>query len=385
MNVFFSTDKFKLNGLSYSGFPILISREGKVVEEALDFCVAHLIKRGRVQSKKSWITYGKALYQFFGWCEENGIDWRDIGNDREATILTEFRDWNLSLEGGSLAAVTVNARLRLICAFYRYAVNKAWVTTVPYDMEMIMVRQPKGFLTHVDASGGRRMTAGIMLKTPRTVIRVLSQGQSIDLLNAITNPTHQLIMRLALTTGLRREELATFPLKYVINPIIYTKHRSFIRVNLDPREMTIKGNQPRGIDVPRTVMESLWQYILDRRNQHESISGQRQSALFLTESGKPYSNDGAAFLGIVKQAGKVGGIPYINVHILRHTYATHTLYTMMQSKAQTHALLYVRDRLGHASVTTTEKYLHCISELEDVLMNDYQSEIDHIGREIDSA
>jgi len=385
MDLFFSTKKFKLNGLSYSGFPILISGEGMVVEEALDFCIAHLIKRGRVQSKKSWITYGKALYQFFGWCEVNDIDWRDVGNDREATVLAEFRDWNLSPEGGSLAATTVNARLRLLCAFYRHAANSGWVTTVPYAIETVTVRQSKGFLAHVDAGGGRRMTADVMLRTPRTLLRVLSKHQSVDLLDAITNPTHKLIVRLALTTGLRREELATFPLKYVINPVTYTKYRSFIRVNLYPRDMTIKGNQPRGLDVPRTVMEALWKYVLDRRNQHECISGRHQSTLFLTDSGQPYANDGAALLGIVKKAGAAAGIPYINVHILRHTYATHTLYAMMQSKAQTHALLYVRDRMGHASVTTTEKYLHCLSELEDALMNDYQSEIDFISREVGDA
>lgn len=376
MNLFFSTNKFKLNGVSYTGFPILVSEEGKVVEEALDFCIKHLIKRGRVPSKKSWVTYGKALYQFFGWCEVNRIDWRDVGNERETTILAEFRDWNLSPEGGGLAAGTVNARLRLLCAFYRYAANSGWVTTVPYAMETVTVRQPKGFLAHANASGGRRICADVTLKTPRTIIRLLSKHQSRDLLDALSNSTHRLIVRLALTTGMRREELATFPLKYVINPLNYTKHRSFIRVNLDPRDMTIKGNHPRGIDVPRTVMEDLWQYVLDQRHQHERISGRSQSVLFLTESGQPYVNDGAAFLDIVKKAGKVAGIPYVNVHVLRHTYATHTLYAMMQAKAQTHALLYVRDRLGHASITTTERYLHCISELEDALMNDFQSEID---------
>ncbi|AJY52995.1 hypothetical protein HSBAA_PA_2520 (plasmid) [Vreelandella sulfidaeris] len=99
--------------------------------------------------------------------------------------------------------------------------------TVPYAMKTVMVRQPTGLLAHVGASGGRRTTADVTLKTPRTVIWVLSKHQSIDLLSAITNPTH-------------------------------------------------------------------------------------------------------------------------------------TLYSMMQSKAQTYALLYVRDRLGHASVATTEKYLHCL-------------------------
>ena len=71
MDLFFSTSKFKLNGQSYAGFPVLITEDGKVAGEALDFCITHLIKRGRVESKKSWETYGKALYQFFGWCEAN--------------------------------------------------------------------------------------------------------------------------------------------------------------------------------------------------------------------------------------------------------------------------------------------------------------------------
>lgn len=379
MELFFSTEKFKLNGQSYLGFPILIAENGNIVEEVLDFFIWHLIKRGRVESRKSWITYGQALYQFLGWCEVNNIDWRDVGNEREATILAEFRDWNLSLEGGSISAATINARLRLICGYYRYAEKRGWVATVPYGMETITVKKPKGFLAHVDASGGRRTTQDVVLKQPRTLIKVLSKHQSIELLAAIHNPTHRLIVRLALTTGLRREELATFPLKYVINPANYTKHRSFIRVNLNPRDMTIKYNQPRGIDVPRTVMEDLWQYVLNDRYQHESLSGTNQSVLFLTTSGQPYANDGAAFLDIVKKAGKAAGITYVNVHVLRHTYATHTLYAMMQAKANTNALMYVRDRLGHASVMTTEKYLHCFSELEDELMNAYQKEIDFVS------
>ncbi|MEQ9418298.1 MAG: hypothetical protein RJQ08_12215, partial [Salinisphaeraceae bacterium] len=144
MNLFFSTENFKLEGQSYTGFPLLVTEKGEPVSEALDFCISHLIKSGRVESKKSWVTYGKALYQFFGWCEANTIDWRDVGNDREATILAEFRDWNLSAEGGSLAARTVNARLRLLCAFYRHACNRGWVQSVPYDIETITVSQPKG-------------------------------------------------------------------------------------------------------------------------------------------------------------------------------------------------------------------------------------------------
>jgi integrase len=40
----------------------------------------------------------------------------------------------------------------------------------------------------------------------------------------------------------------------------------------------------------------------------------------------------------------------------------------------------VRDRLGHASVTTTERYLHYLEEVEDDVMTKYQEEIDGLSR-----
>ncbi|WP_240704224.1 tyrosine-type recombinase/integrase [Cobetia marina] len=225
------------------------------------------------------------------------------------------------------------------------------------------------------------MVADVMLKTPRSIIKVLNKDQLKSFMKSISNITHKLIVRLALTTGMRREELATFPLKYVIDPTFYSSYRSFIRVDLKPQDMAIKGEHPRSIDIPRSVMEDLWQYSLNYRYQLEKKSGESHPTLFLTEYGKPYANQGAALLGIVKKAARSAGINYMNVHMLRHTYATHTLYAMKKTSEVSLALLYVRDRLGHASVTTTEKYLHCLSDAEDILMNDYQKEIDYISME----
>lgn len=53
----------------------------------------------------------------------------------------------------------------------------------------------------------------------------------------------------------------------------------------------------------------------------------------------------------------------VTPHTLRHTYATHTLYEMRQRKTQIDPLLYIRDRLGHSSILTTEKYLHYLSHV----------------------
>ena len=68
--------------------------------------------------------------------------------------------------------------------------------------------------------------------------------------------------------------------------------------------------------------------------------------------------------------------------MLRHTYATHTLYEMRQRKTQIDPLLYIRDRLGHSSILTTEKYLHYLSEVEENLITSYQEEIDSLCEKV---
>lgn len=377
MRLYLSTKDYKLNGTSFPGLPILINRDGHVVREAQGFFTEHCIRRGRVESLNSWKKYGQDLYDYLSFCEANGLDWKEVGAERDSTLLAAYRDWSLSAEVGNKAN-TVNARLRTAIKFYQYALKKGYVESLPYGIESVTVRRPKQFLAHTDVTGGRQAAIDVMLKQKRTTIRVLSTSQAADLVNAASNPTHKLIMRLGLSSGLRREELASFPLKYVINPATYTKHKSFIRVRCLPEDMDLKGGQERGIDIPRSVMEAIWRYVLTIRHELEQIAGEKQSVLFLTADGLPYARGGATLLQIVKEAGSIAGLPYVNVHILRHTYATHTLYAMRKRKSVIDPLLYVRDRLGHASVATTEKYLHFLSEVEDNVSNDYQDEIDRL-------
>lgn len=218
-----------------------------------------------------------------------------------------------------------------------------------------------------------------MLKTPSTRIKLLDKPQVIDFLKAIKNPTQRLMARLSLSSGLRKEELATFPVKYIFDPKYYLTHKSLIRVNLDPKDMKTKGNKSRGIDIPRLLMESLWQYVLHERNLLEKVSENKYSELFLNKNGRPWAHSGKSLNNLWKNLGLSFKV---TPHMLRHTYATHTLFELRKRKIQIDPLLYVRDRLGHASIQTTEKYLHYLSEIEEQLMTDYQNDLDLIFEEI---
>lgn len=376
----FSTQDFKLNGMPYADFPLLLDeRTGLIHEEALDFMIHHCIKRGKVKSVKSWRPFGQAMYDFFNFLQAyDDCDWRELENGRNSTIVAQYRDWSLTQCG--LSASTVNQRLRFIVKFYQFALRQGWITSLPYSLEDVHVRQTKGFLAHVNAAGGVVAVPDIMLRQPRTTIKVLTKEQVMTLLKSIENPTHKLMVRLALATGIRREEIATFPLKYIFNPASRAtektssdKIQGTVRVHLNPQDMAIKNNHERAIDVPVALMADLWQYVLHERFQAKSIHGQKQAELFLNGQGRPFANYGAGLNKILTDLG----LPFrVAPHMLRHTYATHTLYAMREKKSRTDPLLYVKNRLGHASIHSTLIYLHFLDEIEDDLMTDYQLMID---------
>lgn len=363
MLLLFSTDKFQIHGVIYPGFPILLDTNMSIVEPAHCFLLHQCIQRGRLNSKKSWQVVGQNIYDYFSFLEAHNLKWDQFDYNKDHSIIAAYRDWSIKACG--LKSSTVNQRLRTLVTFYNYAHRQSWINNVPYDLESVYVRKGKGFLAHTDTSGGRVMTPNVMLRELKTPIKLLSIAQVKVLLETIKNPTHKLMVRLALQTGLRKEEIATFPKKYILNPTVRKDIKNIVVVELDPQDMRTKGSKSRAIHVPRLLMEDLWQYVIHERNQLESITGEHQNVLFLSRYGKSLAENGKSFGKILNDLNLDF---HVTPHILRHTYSTHTLYGMRKRKSHSDPLMYVRDRLGHASIATTQVYLHCVEEVEGDLM-----------------
>lgn len=365
-------------GRSHPGFPLLLDDDCRAMEPAQTFLWWLLTKPGRTENKSTWEKYGRAMYDFFGFVYCNRIDWKAPPARGMPGAIGAYRDWSKGTV--ALDSRTINQRLRVVVRFYEWATKTGLVEKLPFDYVSVVPERHPRFLAHVDATGGRVETPDVLLREKKQTITFLTKEQVRVCVHQLPNVTHCLMFELMVRTGLRQVECRTFPEKYVFDP---SRRRDLvagqkIRIALDPREMKLKYDKPRQIDVPYDLMEDLWCYAARHRQKRERnhSSGKRSPVLFLTEAGEPYGE--SALTQIFASLSKRVGFS-VHPHALRHTYATYLLWSLRNSpRFKGEPLLYVRDRMGHSDVSTTTIYLHLINSLEGQLVLAHEDELDEL-------
>lgn len=380
MELVWATEDLVIAGQPYPGFPILLWDSMESCVPANRFFRDYLL-RGEIGSKRSWPSTGRALYDFFSFLQAHEIDWCDVDRGEAKSLVAAYRDY--CLMKCELAPNTTRQRLHYICKFYNFALKKGLVKRLPFAYEERSVRRQAGFLAHIDASGGKVMANDVMPRAPRALPKFLRLAEIKELLTVTDNPHHRMMMRLALHTGLRREELATFPLAYVVDPNKAVRTERNLRIWLDPYDgsgMMTKGRKPREIYVSRQFMDELYRYVTKVRGERASLNGLAQKALFLNQFGEPYGEDGKSLNRIISEAGKRAGVK-VHTHMLRHTYATHTLVSLQRNPAfGLDPLVFIQRQLGHSSIQTTMVYLHLVNEIADEAVLAYDDELNALAR-----
>lgn len=382
MELVWATEELVIAGQPYAGFPILLW-------DSMDSCIPanrffrHYLLRGSIGSKRSWPSTGRALYDFFSFLQAHEIDWRDVDRGEAKSLVAAYRDY--CLLACKLSPNTTRQRLHYICEFYEFALKERWVQRLPFAYEERTVRREAGFLAHVDANGGKALANDVMPRSRKSLPKFLSMAEIKALLEATDNPHHRIMMRLALHTGLRREEIAAFPLAYIFDPEKAAGNERNVRIHLDPFDgsgMVTKGNKPRDIYVSRKFMAELHRYVMKVRGERASLSKIPHKALLLNQSGEPYGEDGKSLNRIISEAGKRAGVK-VHTHMLRHTYATHTLVSLQRnSERGIEPLVFVQRQLGHSSIQTTMVYLHLVNEIADEAVLAYDDELNELAGEV---
>lgn len=373
-------------GRCFEGFPLLIGMDGRRMTPAQDFLWEVLGHNGRIASLNTWDVYGRAMYDFFAYVQANRLDWKAPAAEGLGGAIEAWRDWSRGTV--DLSPNTINLRLRVIARFYKWAVRKKLIDSLPFDYVDVQSRRiDPGFLAHVDAKGGMVASPSFMLSERKEVIRFLTKDQMEVAHKALNNQTHKLMFELMSRTGLRLTECRTFPDSYVFDP---TRRKDLqpgqkIRLCISPRDMKIKRSKPRDIDMPYDLMEKLWAYSVRNRQAraNNQADGQEFPHLFLTEQGQPYTKQAVGDI-FRKLSLRVGF--KVNARMLRHSYATYLLWSLRKSKTfEGEPLLYVRDRMGHSDVSTTIIYLHLINSLEGHLVLAHEDEIDKLFADLSAS
>ena len=163
--------------------------------------------------------------------------------------------------------------------------------------------------------------------------KVISEEEVAAIINACHNLKHKTMLSLIYSAGLRRGELL-----------------NLLKTDIDSKRMMItlrnaKGMKDRNVPLSPVVLNML-------RNYYKAYKPEKY--LFEGQYGGQYS--ARSLDSVLKTATKVAGIKKnINLHMLRHSYATHLL------EAGTN-LRHIQELLGHKSPKTTQIYTHVSTE-----------------------
>lgn len=376
MELVSATSDFEIEGQPYPGFPILLYDSMESCEPVNQFLRSYLL-RGSIASDNSWPVVGQALYDYFSYLVAHEKDWREPRVGEEHGLVAAYRDY--CLDTIRLADITVKTRVIYVCAFYEFALRAGWIKSLPFEYEVRQTRHPRGSLAHVDSTGGEAISKSVAPKVSKRLPKFLVRSEISLLLSALrTNPHHAMIVRMALQVGLRREELVTFPESYVIDAVRKGGTSRNVTIRLDPSDgtgMRTKGSVKRNIAVSRRFLLDLHQYAKQLRGERASLSSVSHTPLFLNQEGEPYAAAGKAVGRIIHEAGRSVGLT-VHTHMLRHTYATHTLYGLQRSPQEgIDPLVFVQNQLGHAYISQTQIYTHLLDERVEEAVLKYDDEL----------
>jgi len=120
--------------------------------------------------------------------------------------------------------------------------------------------------------------------------------------------------------------------------------------------VTGKGNKERTVFFSKAAREALSGYMAERKScleRHQENSA-AQKSLFISKRGKPLSVRGIQFV-LARYSDSAGTQGHLSPHALRHSFAT----TLVNRGAD---IRIVQELLGHASISTTQRYTHVTQE-----------------------
>lgn len=269
----------------------------------------------RNMSANTTAAYRTDLDQLCSFLQDRGIErWADV--DAEAMMA-----FVLNLKEKKYANSTVARRLAAVKSFFAFLRERNLISLDPAE--------------HLDAP-----------RVDRFPPRAISQHQVDELLELpLQNGTPEglrdkAMLEVLYATGMRVSELVALNVDDVA---------------FDAKTVRCLGRQGRERTVPLSdpAVTALEEYLDIARPQLTRQTNSDDEALFLNHRGKRLTRQG--FWLILKSYAEQVGMHDLTPHMLRHSFAAHQLRSGVDLRE-------LQERLGHASIATTQIYTHLAGE-----------------------
>ena len=272
-----------------------------MLDRHIDSFLSHL-EVVRHLSPHTISSYRRDLDSFFTFLKEKHDSWEEVQDHHIRGFVAQERRRGLS-------ARSIQRALSSIRSFFNYLLDEEVVETNP----AANISSPK--------------SAQLLPKALDTdlVKRLLDFKPQGDI-----EIRDKAMVELLYSSGLRLSELCGLNMDS-----ISIKERSCRVVG--------KGNKTRDLPVGEKAIQSLRDWLLVREN----ISSDANKALFLNKNGKRISTRSVQLR--LERLSKKRGLPMVNPHMLRHSFASHILESSGDLRA-------VQEMLGHSDIGTTQIY-----------------------------
>ena len=247
-------------------------------------------------------SYKRDLSSFFSFLKEKKDSWEEIQDHQVREFIASERRRGLNPR-------SLQRMLSSIRSFFNYLLDEEIIDTNPATD----ISSPK--------------SAQLLPKALDTdlVKRLLDFKPHGDL-----EIRDKAMFELLYSSGLRLSELCSLDLDG-----ISIKERSCRVVG--------KGNKTRDLPIGEKAIQGLRDWLLVRKK----ISVDSNKALFLNKNGKRLSTRSVQLR--LERLSKKRGLPMVNPHMLRHSFASHILESSGDLRA-------VQEMLGHSDIGTTQIY-----------------------------
>lgn len=171
-------------------------------------------------------------------------------------------------------------------------------------------------------------------KIEKKLPTVLTKDEIKKMLAVVKNPKHKLLIEFLYASGLRVSEC----MRLKVNDLDFNEKMG--------RVISGKGKKDRHIILSQQLIQNLQLYLEKRKYQSDYVFTGHGGKTMSVRMAQRIVNDAASEAGIKKR---------VFCHALRSSFATHLLEAGTDIR-------YIQQLLGHASISTSERYLHVSTE-----------------------